>query len=46
MRLKKCLICNIYTLKEKCKKCNKKTTDAHYKFVRIKSLVKKIPRFI
>ena len=34
MRLKKCKSCKNYTLKEKCSKCNKKTSDAHYKFIK------------
>ncbi|MDD5700248.1 MAG: nucleolar RNA-binding Nop10p family protein [Candidatus Nanoarchaeia archaeon] len=37
MKLKKCKECKIYTLKEICGKCNKKTSDAHYKFIKIKS---------
>ena len=36
MKLKKCKDCNSYTLKDICEKCNKKTTDAHYKFIKIK----------
>ena len=32
MKLKKCGSCKKYTLKETCSKCNKKTSDAHYKF--------------
>ncbi|MFC1710566.1 nucleolar RNA-binding Nop10p family protein [Nanoarchaeota archaeon] len=36
MKLKKCKSCKIYTLKENCKKCKSKTSDAHYKFVRVK----------
>ncbi len=36
-KLKKCKICKVYTLKEKCPKCDKKTSDAHYKFIRVKS---------
>ncbi len=34
MKLKKCKECEIYTLKDKCPNCNKKTYDAHYKFIR------------
>lgn len=37
MKLKKCLYCNIYTLKENCPKCKRKTKEAHYKFVKIKN---------
>lgn len=36
MKIKKCKQCNIYTLSEICKNCNKKTDSAHYKFIRIK----------
>ncbi|MCK5043958.1 hypothetical protein KAR52_03095 [Candidatus Pacearchaeota archaeon] len=36
-KLKKCKECNKYTLKDKCPKCNKKTSDAHYEFIKIKS---------
>ncbi|RLG11714.1 ribosome biogenesis protein [Candidatus Pacearchaeota archaeon] len=36
MNLKKCKTCNNYTLKEICPKCNKKTSDAHYKFIKPK----------
>lgn len=38
MKLKKCRECKSYTLKEICDKCGKKTFDAHYKFIKIKSL--------
>ncbi len=34
MKLKKCPTCNSYTLKNNCSKCKKKTSDAHYKFVK------------
>ncbi|MFZ1970755.1 MAG: nucleolar RNA-binding Nop10p family protein [Candidatus Nanoarchaeia archaeon] len=34
MKLRNCKECNIYTLKEKCPNCNKKTSDAHYKFIK------------
>ncbi|MBU2562598.1 MAG: RNA-protein complex protein Nop10 [Nanoarchaeota archaeon] len=40
MKLKKCPECKKYTLKEKCPKCSSKTKEAHYKFLRIKSLSK------
>jgi len=36
MKLKKCPLCNTYTLKEKCPKCNSQTKDAHYKFIKLK----------
>ncbi|MBM3228279.1 hypothetical protein FJZ20_00095 [Candidatus Pacearchaeota archaeon] len=36
-KLKKCSSCSLYTLKSNCPKCNKKTSDAHYKFIKIKS---------
>ena len=36
MKLRKCESCKIYTLKEICPKCNNKTSDAHYKFVKVK----------
>ncbi|MBI2044706.1 hypothetical protein HYT23_01470 [Candidatus Pacearchaeota archaeon] len=36
MNLKKCPSCSAYTLKEICGKCQKKTKDAHYKFVNVK----------
>lgn len=35
MNLKKCQVCNQYTLKSK--HCNQVTKDAHYKFVKVKS---------
>ena len=38
MKLKKCLKCNLYTLKEE--HCSEKTKDAHYKFVRVKNAEK------
>ncbi|MFH1311164.1 MAG: nucleolar RNA-binding Nop10p family protein [Nanoarchaeota archaeon] len=36
MKLKKCKQCKAYTLEEKCPKCSNKTSDAHYKFIKIK----------
>ncbi len=36
MKLKKCSYCNSYTLKTDCPKCGKKTSDAHYKFIKIR----------
>ncbi len=41
MKLKKCPE-HGYTLKLVCKVCGKKTIDAHYKFVKIKSLEKEL----
>ena len=38
MKLKKCVSCGNYTLKEFCQKCTKKTYDAHYKFIKIKNM--------
>lgn len=35
MKLKKCSKCSIYTFKEKCKKCEDTTCNAHYKFIKI-----------
>lgn len=35
MKLKKCSNCSIYTFKEKCKKCENATCNAHYKFIKI-----------
>ncbi|MEX0920517.1 MAG: nucleolar RNA-binding Nop10p family protein [Candidatus Pacearchaeota archaeon] len=39
-KLKTCKSCkpNRYTLKESCPKCKKKTSDAHHKFVKVKSI--------
>lgn len=37
MKLKKCIE-HGYTLQEKCKVCGKETREAHYKFVKIKSI--------
>jgi rRNA maturation protein Nop10 len=37
MKLKKCAGCKQYNLTEKCRVCWKKTEDAHYKFIKIKS---------
>ena len=36
-KLKKCINCNFYTLKENCPKCKTKTKDAHYKFIKVKN---------
>ena len=38
MNLKKCKSCNTYTLKNNCSKCKEKTSDAHYKFIKIRSV--------
>jgi recombinational DNA repair protein RecR len=40
MKLKKCPVCNNYTLRETCKKCGKKTKESHYKFINIKDAPK------
>ncbi|MFW6283269.1 MAG: nucleolar RNA-binding Nop10p family protein [Minisyncoccales bacterium] len=34
MKLRKCEVCDIYTLEEKCQKCGNQTIDAHYKFIK------------
>ncbi len=36
MKLKKCKNCKKYTLEKNCPKCNKKTDNAHYKFIKSK----------
>jgi len=36
-KLKKCKGCNIYTLRNKCPKCNKISSAAHYKFIKVKN---------
>ncbi|MCX6749740.1 MAG: hypothetical protein NTW17_03300 [Candidatus Pacearchaeota archaeon] len=36
MKLRKCIACNLYTLQDLCPKCKKETSDAHYKFIKIK----------
>jgi rRNA maturation protein Nop10 len=41
MNLHKCKNCNSYTLKENCPKCKIQTSDAHYKFIKIKDVPKK-----
>ena len=45
MKLKKCNNCNNYTLKEICKKCGRKTSPAHYKFLNLKDAPKSDPSF-
>ncbi len=37
MKLKKCSQCDHYTLKNSCPKCNEKSKDAHYKFIKIRN---------
>jgi rRNA maturation protein Nop10 len=39
MILRKCKSCNKYTLNEKCK-CGEKSSDAHYKFLKIRDAPK------
>ena len=39
MLLKKCKSCGKYTLEENCK-CGKKSSDAHYKFIKVKDAPK------
>ncbi|MBD3247034.1 hypothetical protein GF378_00240 [Candidatus Pacearchaeota archaeon] len=41
MKLKKCPNCKHYTLKDKCSKCDEKSKNAHYKYIKIKSSAKK-----
>jgi len=38
MKLKKCKDCKTYTLKNNCSECKKPTSDAHYKFLKIKGI--------
>ncbi len=42
MKLRKCLEHEkiVYTLKENCPQCSKLTKDAHYKFIKVKSIKK------
>ncbi len=40
MKLKKCKKCDKYTLKDKCPKCQEKTSDAHYKFIKVRDAPK------
>jgi rRNA maturation protein Nop10 len=35
-KLKKCPNCKEYNLTDTCRKCKKKTGDAHYKFIKIR----------
>ena len=39
MKLKKCSVCKKYSLAEKCP-CGEKTSDAHYKFIKIRDAPK------
>ena len=39
MKLKKCKKCGEYTLEEECK-CGEKSSDAHYKFLKIRDAPK------
>ncbi len=43
MNLKKCKTCKTYTLKETCSKCKEKTSDAHYKFIKVRDAPKSDP---
>ncbi|MBS3124079.1 hypothetical protein J4437_05610 [Candidatus Woesearchaeota archaeon] len=43
-KLKICKTCKFYTLKENCSKCNSKTSSAHYKFIKIRDVLKNIPK--
>lgn len=40
MKLKKCQDCKAYTLKDICENCKKESSDAHYKFVKIRDAPK------
>jgi len=40
MKLKKCKDCSSYTLKNSCPKCKKKSSDAHYKFIKVRDAPK------
>lgn len=40
MKLRKCNKCQTYTLNDVCDKCNEKSADAHYKFVKIRDAPK------
>ena len=39
MKLKKCKLCKIYTLKDNCPRCKKPTGDAHYKFIKTQKII-------
>jgi len=45
MNLRKCERCSSYTLKELCPKCNSKTKDAHYKFIKVRDAPKSDPKY-
>jgi rRNA maturation protein Nop10 len=40
MKLRKCPSCKKYTLKEKCKRCDLESKEAHYKFIKIRNAPK------
>ncbi|MFC1666131.1 nucleolar RNA-binding Nop10p family protein [Nanoarchaeota archaeon] len=46
MILKKCKSCKKYTLKKICSKCKAKTSDAHYKFLKVRDAPKSNINFI
>ena len=46
MKLKKCKNCKTYTLEERCPKCSNKTSEAHYKFIKIKTSAKEEQQII
>ncbi len=46
MKLKKCPECKEYTFKEICKKCDSKSKDAHYKYIKIKDAPKSDARIV
>jgi hypothetical protein len=45
MKLRKCKKCGKYTLKEECA-CGEKTSDAHYKFLKVKDAPKSDVRVV
>lgn len=45
MKLKKCPKCGKYTLDENCDKCESKSKDAHYKFIKIRDAPKSQDKF-
>lgn len=44
MKLRKCEE-HGYTLEKKCKECGKETKEAHYKFIKIKSVRESLRKF-
>ncbi len=44
MKLRKCHVCNIYTIEERCPRCDDKTSEAHYKFIKIRSSTQESPQ--